>query len=138
MDDAVDEEEARREDREHGVVHRERRVERQQAEELAARHRLDAVLAAGERRLQGEEEDHLREGQRDHGEVDALAANRRQPGDQAKRRRRRGAGEDRQLRREAPHLGGVRADVARRAEKHGVPEGQQADETEQQVEGAGE
>ena len=45
-----------------------------EAEQLAARHGLDSVLAAGERRLQIEEEHHLRQRQRDHREIDPLAA----------------------------------------------------------------
>ena len=54
----------------------------------AARHRLDAVLAAGEFRLQREEEHHLRQRQRDHGEVDALPADRERAGDEAEHRAR--------------------------------------------------
>jgi hypothetical protein len=44
------------------------------AEQLAARHGLQAVFAAGELGLQRDEEHHLRQRQRDHREVDALAA----------------------------------------------------------------
>ena len=50
---------------------------------MSARHGLDAVLAAGEFRLQREEIHHLRERQRDHGEVDALPADREPAGDEA-------------------------------------------------------
>jgi len=50
----------------------------------------------------------------------------------------RGPGEDRELRRRAPHLGRVRRDIAGAAEEHRVPERQQAAEADQQVEGAGE
>ena len=57
-----------------------------EAEQPAARHRLDAVLAVRERRLQVEEEDHLRERERDHREVDALAADRERAGDDAEQR----------------------------------------------------
>jgi len=48
------------------------------------------------------------------------------------------ANQNRELRREAPDFGRVRRCVARGAEEHGVPEGQQAAESDQQVEGAGE
>ena len=139
MDDAVDEQEAGDEDRQHDVVHAPDVVDRSSsAEELAARHRLDAVLAAGERRLQAEEVHHLRQRQRDHREVDALAADRQQPGDDAQQRRGRRAQQDRELRRQAPDLRGVRADVAGHAEEHRMAERQQADEADQQVERAGE
>ena len=47
-----------------------------------------------------------------------------------------GAGEDGELRRQAPHLGRVRRGVAGHAEEHRVAEGQQPDVAEQQVEGA--
>jgi hypothetical protein len=47
-----------------------------QAEQHAARHRLDAVLAAGERGLQAE---------RDHREVDALPPDRERADDQPER-----------------------------------------------------
>jgi hypothetical protein len=46
------------------------------------------------------------------------------------------AREDRELGREPPDLGGVRAHVARRAEEHRVSEREQAAEPDQQVEGA--
>ena len=48
------------------------------------------------------------------------------------------AGEDRELGREAPDLGGVAGDVAGRAEEGGVAEGEQADIADQEVERAGE
>ena len=78
------------------------------AEQPAARHRLDAVLAAGELRLQREEEHHLRQRERDHREIDALPADRQRACDDAERAGRQRAGEDRKLRREAPDLGGMR------------------------------
>ena len=93
-----------------------------EAEQMAARHRLDAVLAAGEaRRLQREEEHHLREGQRHHREVDALPADRERAEDEAEQRRRRRCRQDRELGRQPPDLGGVGRDVARRAEKAACP-----------------
>ena len=76
------------EDHQHDDVHRRLVGEVDEAEQLAARHRLDAVLAAGELRLQREEEHHLRQRQRDHGEIDALAADRERAGDDAEHRRR--------------------------------------------------
>jgi hypothetical protein len=49
-----------------------------------------------------------------------------------------GPGENGKLRREAPHLGRVRGDVAAHAEIGRMPERQQADEADEQVEGRGE
>ena len=132
------EQEAGEEDDQHDGVHRHLVGEIDEAEQLAARHRLDAVLAAGELRLQGEEEHHLRQRQRDHREIDALAADRERAGDEAEHRGGRGAGEDREFRREAPGLGGIGGQIARPAEIERMAERQQPDIADQQVEGAGE
>ena len=61
-------------------------------------------------RLQREEIHHLRQRQRDHGEIDALPADGERPDDHAEHGAGRGAGQDRELGREAPDLGGVGAD----------------------------
>ena len=108
------------------------------AEEHAARHRLDAVLAVRERRLQVEEKDHLRERQRDHREVDALAADRERAGDDAEQRAASvpngiaaSGGQ--------PHTFAACAhDVSGGAEEHRVAERQQSAEADQQIERAGE
>jgi hypothetical protein len=105
---------------------------------LAAQHALQAVLAAGEGRLQAEEVHHLRQRQGDHGEVDALPADGDQPEHQPEQRRADDAGQDAQLRRPALRLDEPARDVAGEAEERGMAEGQQAGEPEQQVEGAGE
>ena len=126
------------EHRQHEVVHRQRLVQIDQAEQIAARHRLDAVLTTGELRLQTEKEHHLRESQRDHREIDPRAADREIAEHQAERRRDRDAGEDAEVGRHAPYLDGMRGDVGRAAEERGVTERQEADIAEQQVEGAGE
>ena len=122
----------------HEGVHHQLVVQRDHAEQPAARHGLDAVLAASELGLQAEEVDHLRQGQRDHREVDALPADRQQAGTDAQHRRAAGAEQDRQLGRQAPHLGRMRRGIAGGAEEHRVAEGQQPAEADQQVEGAGE
>ncbi len=124
------------EDHQHEVIHHQRVRKIEHPEQLAARHRLDAVLAVGEGRLDIEEVHHLRDRQRDHGEIDTLAADRERADDHAEQRRCRGAGENRQFRGKAPLLGRVRADVARGAQKHCVAERKQAAKSEQQVEGA--
>ena len=129
---------AAEEDRQHEVIQDERVGEVEQPEQPAARHRLDAVLAAGERRLQAEEEHHLRERQRDHREIDALPADGERAADEPQRRGGEHAERDRGLRREAPGLGRIGGNIARRAEEHRVPERQQPAEADQQVERAGE
>ncbi len=79
IDDAVDQQKAGEHDDENEDVHRHLVGQIEHAEQVAARHRLDAVLAAGELRPQREEIHHLRQRQRDHGEVDALAADGEAP-----------------------------------------------------------
>ena len=95
-------------------------------EVFAARHRLDAVLAAGEFRAQAVEVEHLRQRQRDHGEVDALPADGDEPHHQPEHGAHRHGEEDRQLRRPAPDHGRVRARVAGAAEEQRVAEREQA------------
>ena len=56
-----DQQETEDENGENDEVERHRVVEREDPEHDAARDRLDAVLAAGERRLHAEEEQHLRQ-----------------------------------------------------------------------------
>jgi hypothetical protein len=102
------------------------------------RHRLDAVLAAGELGLERDEIDHLRQRQRHHGEIDALAANGEPAEDGAERGRHRRTGEDAQQRLEAPDLDHMRGDVGRRPHEGGMAEREQPDVADKQVEGAGE
>ncbi len=127
------------------------------AEQLAARHALDAVLAAGELRLQREEVHHLRERERDHREIDALAADGDAADDDAEDTGDQGATKDRERRRlrrqrdreplpragpvrqaHRADLGDVGRDIGCPAEEHRVAERQQAAIADQQVEGAGE
>src|SRR5262249_4391450 len=67
-------------------------------------------------------------------EVDALAADGEQAGDEAERGGAGGAEQDREFRREPPYLRRVRRSVAGAAEEHRVSERQQAAEADQQVE----
>src|SRR6266851_2762521 len=116
----------------------ERLIEIDHPEESAARYRLDAILAVGERCLQRIEVDHLGKRQSHHGEIDALAADGEAAEDETEQRRRRRAEEDREFRRQAPDLGAVRGEVAGGAEERSVAEGEQPDIANQEVEGAGE
>ena len=98
---------------------------------------MQAVLAAGELGLQRDEEEHLRQRQRDHGEVDTLTADRDIAHDDADDGGKGGTGDDADDR-IGNHLGHDPAgDVAGAAEEGGVAEGEQAGIAEQQVEGAG-
>src|SRR5215469_16744610 len=105
---------------------------------MSARHALDAVLTAGERRFEREERDHLRQSVRDHREIDALAADRERTENSADRRRYGDAAEDAEFGREAPYLADMRGDVGGAAHERGMAEGQQSDISEQQVESTGE
>mmetsp|Transcript_57674 Transcript_57674/g.135823 ORF Transcript_57674/g.135823 Transcript_57674/m.135823 type:complete len:360 (+) Transcript_57674:876-1955(+) len=136
VDDAVDQPERRDEQAQHDVE--QRQVLRQvQPEEMAARHALQAVFPAGERRLQEEEVQHLGQRQRDHREVDARAPDRQQAEHQADECGAPGTEQQPHRRGQAPDLERMAADVARRAQEGRMPEGQQPGEAHQQVEGAG-
>ena len=138
VDDAVDHQEPAEEHGGDDPVHRHVVGQVDEAEQIAARHLLDAVLAAGERCFQAEEVDHLRQRQRDHGEVDAGAADRQIAEHQAQRRAGQPAEGDREERVEVPELHGPGGDVAAHAEKRRVAERQQPDIADHQVERAGE
>ncbi len=138
MHDPVDQKDAAEGDRQHEIVQRHVRAQRNQSEQITARHRLDAVLAAGEGHLKGKEIDHLREGQRHHGEIDPLPPDRQRADDQPQQSGGHGAGKDRQFRRQSPDFRGMGGNIACPAEIGRVPEGQKSAETEKQVERIGE
>ncbi len=121
VDDAVDEEEAREEDGGDEIIHLQRLVQVDEAEEVAARNALKAVLAAREGQLQGEEVDDLRQREGDHGEVDALTADRQRADDIAQRGGEERAREDAEERRHAHRLISVarRYRRRRRRRRHG-------------------
>src|SRR5260370_39308568 len=104
---------------------------------MPARDRLDAVLAAGEPRLQCNEIDHLRQRQGDHREIDALAADRQPPETRSEEGRHGGAGEDPELRRKTPYLDGMSGDVGGPAEKGRMAERPQPDIDNQPTESPG-
>ena len=80
----------------------------------------------------------MRERERDHREIDALAADRKRAGNQSEHGAGCGAGQDREFRRKAPHLRRVGRQITRPAEIERVAERQQPDIADQQVERAGE
>src|SRR5262245_34768020 len=135
--DAPDEQQAEDELDEDEVVHGERPVEVDEPQEVAARHRLQPVLAAGERRLQAGEVDDLREGEGDHREVDPLPPDGEAADGGAERRAREAAEQDAQLRRQAHLFDRVARDVGGEAEECRVAEGQQPRVSEEEVERAG-
>ena len=116
VDRAYDNPEAEQKYREHEVVHHHRLVQVDDAKQIAARHCLDAVFATGELRLHAEEEGHLCERQRDHREIDALPPDRQQARKETKQRGGERTRDDRELRRKAPRLGGMRRKIACPAE----------------------
>ncbi len=137
VDDTPNQQKAQQEDGQHKNVHVEVVFEVDPAKQLAARHRLDAVFAPRKGRLQTEKEHHLRQRQRDHGEVNALALDRQQAHHQGQYRRSHSAQQHTQLRVQAPHLGRMRRHVTGQAHEHGVAKRQQATKAQQQIEGAG-
>ena len=137
MHDARDEQETGHEYRDHEVVHRRVRLERQQAEQGAARHALQAVFTTRERCLQAGEIHHLRQRHGDHGEVDALAPDGDQPDHCADQAGTDDPDQDGQLRCEMLGADEPAGDVGCGAEKGRMAEGQQAGKAQQQVERAG-
>jgi hypothetical protein len=133
----IDEPEGGDEDRQHDVE--QCQVAGQvQPQEVAARHALQAVFPARERRLQEEEVQHLRQRQRDHREVDARAADGQQAEQQAHAGRAQHADDQPHRRRQAPDLQHVAGHVGRGAQEGRVAERQQAGEAHQQIERASE
>ncbi|MNK75331.1 hypothetical protein D3C87_948700 [compost metagenome] len=137
VDGAVDQEAGQREEAEEQVVQRLVVAQVDPPQQRAARDALQSVLAAQRRPLQHDEECQLRQGQRDHREVDALASHRQAADDPAQRRGQADTDQDAQLERHAPDGHRVTGCVARAAEEGGVAERQQAAVAQQQVEGAG-
>jgi hypothetical protein len=135
MHRTVDEQEGQHEDREHHVVQGCVAREVDQAEELAARHALQPVLASGEIGLQEEEVKHLGERERDHREVDAAAADRQGAHHESERGAADQPDQQADLRRHTPELEHMACRVGGTAEERGVAERQQAGEPDQQVEG---
>ena len=139
MHHAPDQGKGRHEDREHEVI--EGVVVRQieHAEQLTARHAMQAIFPVGERRLDEEEEHHLGQGQRDHREVDALPPDGQRPEQRPQHYRAERTGHDAQRRTQARVFREQEAgDIGARGQEGGMPEGQQPHEAEQQIEGAGE
>jgi hypothetical protein len=138
VDRAVHDEQPAQEDQQHEPVHRHAVVQVDEAEQLAARNALQAILAAGELHLQRQEEHQLCEAERDHREVDACAPDRQAAEDRPEQRAEAGTREQPEFGRGADLLAQPAGDVGRTAEERGVAEGQQAGVAEQQIECAGE
>jgi len=136
MHNAMDQQEADHEHRGNKPIHGHVRRKVYHAKQLAARHRLNAIFTASEGGLQAEEVDHLRQCQRDHGEVNALTAN----GDPTKNRPlhagQKRAHDDGKLRRKPPNLGAMRCNIAAHAKIGRMTEGGKPDIPNQQIEGA--
>ena len=92
----------------------------------------------GERRLDADEKHHLGKGDGDHREVNAGAANGERSGDEPERGGGGDADRDRRDGLQAPHFGGMGADVAGETEKHRVPKRQKVRVADQEIERAGE
>ena len=76
MDDPVDQGERRQHDHQHHEIQHDGPVEVQNAQQGAARHPLQAVLAARRRPSHGDEVDHFRQGQGHHRKVDSAPPER--------------------------------------------------------------
>ena len=92
----------------------------------------------GKRHLHAEEEDHLGEGERDHGEVDSLAPDRQRTRDCAEGGSAGDTGQQAEFGCEIPGLHDMAVAIACNAEEHCMAEAHQAGIAQQQIEGAGE
>ena len=134
MDGANDQRKRCGHDGQHQVINRQVVGQAEQSKQLAARHTLQSILTTCELRLQGDEENHLCECQRDHGEVDALAPDGQHTKHPAQPGTGQSAHQQAQFRREAPHLHHMPGHVGRAAEESRVAKRQQPGVTQQQVE----
>ena len=138
MHNAVDQQEAKHKHRGDKPIHVHIGSERDEAEQMAARHCLNAIFTACEGRLQAEEVDHLCQRQRNHGEIDALATNGDPTEDRPLHPGQKRPDQDRNFRGQPPNLGTMRGDIPPHAEIGGMAEGCQPNIANQQIEGAGE
>src|SRR5260370_36568648 len=92
VDGSKNDQKTEQESGEDDVVKDGRVGEIENSEQITLRNALDAVFAMGERRLQIDEVEELRQRQRNHREIDALATDRDDAGDDAKPGGARGAG----------------------------------------------
>jgi hypothetical protein len=122
----------------HEIIHVHRLVEVDDAEEISTRHTLQSVFAMGEGGLQAEEEEHLRQCQRNHRRIDALTANGEITDDEAKGGCGENAEYEAEFRRNAPDFHRMGRDIGRAAEEGCMAEGQNAGIAQQKVEGRGE
>src|ERR1700722_6059241 len=104
MNDAPDHEMPERHDGQHQEIQINVALEVDDAEKAPARHALNAVLAMREGSLEAQEIEHLRQGERDHREIDALAADGEEADGQSEPRGRERPGEDGEIRLQGPPL----------------------------------
>ena len=138
VDGAHDHEEGDHDDGQAHVVHGHVALQIEHAEQLAARHALQAVFTAGERQLQAGEVQHLRERQCDHRGIDALTTDRKEAHHQTEQSACHQTEQQTDFGRHAPDLDRLAGDVGRAAKERGVTERQQTGVAQQQVEGRGE
>src|SRR5260370_35282103 len=97
VDGAKDQEKAEQEPGQNDVIKHGGVGEIENSEQVPLRNTLDAVFAMGERRLQIDEIQKLRQRERNHREIDALAAYRNHPGEDTKPGRSGGADQNSKL-----------------------------------------
>src|SRR6266850_2842765 len=122
IDGAKDDQKTEQEPGKDDVIKHRRVREIEKAEQISLRDALDTVFAMGERRLQIDEIQQLRQSQRDHREIDALTPDSNEACDDAKPGGTGGADQNSKLGRKAPDLHRMRGDVARGTQKHRVTE----------------
>ena len=118
MDDAVDQRKTHHENGRDHVVHAGVVAQINQAEQATPGHALNAVFGVGKGRLHADKVHHLGQRQGHHGKVNALPPHCQPAGYQPDAGGRRRAGQDGQLRAQAPDLGRMGRDVGGEAEEH--------------------
>ena len=137
MDGTHNQAESRHHDHEGHVIHGHIVLQINQAEQLATWHALQTIFTTGERRLQTDEEQHLRQGQGDHREVDTLTPNGKPAEDQPQQGTTKGAQQQADFRGQPPDFHRVTSHVRGATEEGRVAEREKPGVAQQQVECTG-
>ena len=136
MHDAHDAQKNANEQSQHQKIHAQVVVQRNKAQQIATRNALQTVLSTGKWHLQADEVNHLRHCQGHHRKVNALAANRHQPDQQAEHACCQRARQNAQFGRPACTAHQPTGDVRSGPHECRMPKRQQTGKSQQQIEGA--
>src|ERR1043166_2089232 len=106
----------------HHVIENKIVAQRQDTKQITAWHALQTILPAGKWRLQEIEIAHLRQRERNHGKIDALATDRQTTDNITDDCRAHGTEQDADLRGKTPDLDCVAGSICSAAKKERMPE----------------